>query len=174
MFIASKFVEVLPPTVEDFVYITDNTYHRNEVLAMESHILNVLAFEINASTGLDFLIPFLKAARADTLVSNLAHYLCELTLQEHCFLAYPPSLVASCAVSLSLHSFNYPAWNPSLQHYSGYHPSALRQCFEEMLRVFRNARVNQLQAVRDKYNQSSFLFVSEVAAPSSVPGIFLQ
>ena len=35
MLIAAKYEEIYAPQVEDFVYISDNTYKRQEVLAME-------------------------------------------------------------------------------------------------------------------------------------------
>ena len=41
LFIASKYEELYPPEVKDFVYITDDTYNRNQVLDMEKHILKV-------------------------------------------------------------------------------------------------------------------------------------
>ena len=34
--IASKLVEITPPTADDYVYISDKTYARQEILAMEA------------------------------------------------------------------------------------------------------------------------------------------
>lgn len=41
LLIASKYEELYPPEVQDFVYITDNTYTKNQILLMEKHILKV-------------------------------------------------------------------------------------------------------------------------------------
>lgn len=41
LLIASKYEELYPPEVKDFVYITDNTYTKDQILAMEKHILKV-------------------------------------------------------------------------------------------------------------------------------------
>lgn len=41
LFIASKYEELYPPEVKDFVYITDDTYTKHDVLQMEKHILKV-------------------------------------------------------------------------------------------------------------------------------------
>ena len=46
MLIACKYEEIYPPTVNDFVYITDKAYSREEILHMESMILLALDFEI--------------------------------------------------------------------------------------------------------------------------------
>uniref|UniRef100_N1R0X7 Cyclin-like domain-containing protein n=1 Tax=Aegilops tauschii TaxID=37682 RepID=N1R0X7_AEGTA len=55
MLIASKYEEISPPHVEDFCYITDNTYTRQELLTMESDILKLLNFEIGSPTIKTFL-----------------------------------------------------------------------------------------------------------------------
>lgn len=41
LLIASKYEELYPPEVQDFVYITDNTYTKEQILTMEKHILKV-------------------------------------------------------------------------------------------------------------------------------------
>jgi G2/mitotic-specific cyclin-B, other len=50
MLIASKYEEIHPPIGEDFVYITDNTYTKAQILAMECLILTTLNFEITFPT----------------------------------------------------------------------------------------------------------------------------
>jgi ssDNA-specific exonuclease RecJ len=42
MLIASKYEEIYPPIVSDFVYITDNAYKREEILEMEEKMLKKL------------------------------------------------------------------------------------------------------------------------------------
>ena len=44
MLIASKYEEIYPPIVTDFVYITDNAYSKKEILEMEESILSNLEF----------------------------------------------------------------------------------------------------------------------------------
>lgn len=39
MLIACKYEEIYPPIVKDFVYITDNAYTKEEILAMERKML---------------------------------------------------------------------------------------------------------------------------------------
>ena len=41
MFIAAKFEEIYPPDLAEFVYITDDTYSKKQVLRMEHLILKV-------------------------------------------------------------------------------------------------------------------------------------
>lgn len=46
MLISTKYEEIYPPTVKDFVYITDNAYSKEEVLNMECDLLATLDFDI--------------------------------------------------------------------------------------------------------------------------------
>ncbi|XP_017429089.1 putative cyclin-A3-1 isoform X1 [Vigna umbellata] len=55
MLIASKYEEIKPPEVEDFCYITDNTYSKEEVVNMEAEILKALRFELGGPTVKTFL-----------------------------------------------------------------------------------------------------------------------
>uniref|UniRef100_M1AJ60 Cyclin A1 n=1 Tax=Solanum tuberosum TaxID=4113 RepID=M1AJ60_SOLTU len=45
-----KYEEIGAPQVEEFCYITDNTYFKEEVLQIESAVLNYLKFEMTAPT----------------------------------------------------------------------------------------------------------------------------
>lgn len=54
-FLCRKYEEVYPPEVSEFVYITDDTYTKREVLRMEHLILKVLSFDLSTPTSLAFL-----------------------------------------------------------------------------------------------------------------------
>ncbi|KAH9325270.1 hypothetical protein KI387_005448, partial [Taxus chinensis] len=65
MFVACKYEETSIPTVEDFIYISDNAYTRAEILQMEKSILNTLQFSLALPTPYVFMKRFLKAAGSD-------------------------------------------------------------------------------------------------------------
>lgn len=50
-----KYEEIYPPDVGEFVYITDDTYTKKQVLRMEHLILRVLSFDLTVPTPLAFL-----------------------------------------------------------------------------------------------------------------------
>ena len=74
-------VQVYPPEAKDFVHITDNAYTRQEMLAMESDILNALNYEILVPTGFNFLSRYLNCIRASDSTRMLASYYAERNLQ---------------------------------------------------------------------------------------------
>lgn len=68
----SKFEEIYPPDVGEFVYITDDTYTKKQVLRMEHLILKILKFDVAVPTSNQFLPRFLKAAGGDKKTGMLA------------------------------------------------------------------------------------------------------
>ncbi|KAL0312044.1 UNVERIFIED_CONTAM: Cyclin-A2-1 [Sesamum radiatum] len=106
MLIASKYEEICAPRVEEFCFITDNTYTKEEVVKMESRVLNFLGFQLSVPTTKKFLRRFIQAAQVSYKVPSvelefLANYLAELTLIEYSFLKFLPSVVAASAVFLA-------------------------------------------------------------------------
>eukprot|EP00967_Tisochrysis_lutea_P087085 scaffold123074_cov37-Tisochrysis_lutea.AAC.2 len=173
MLLAAKYEEIHPPGVDEFVYISDNTYTRAEILAMEGTILNRLQFELSVATPKVFLNRFIKAAQiggvCDPRAASLCHYLCELTLQEYAFLKYSPSMLAAASLRLALHAAGLPAWTATLEATSGYSAEVLNECVSDVLLVYRKAESNSLQAVREKYSHAKFLRVSLLSPPVEAP-----
>jgi hypothetical protein len=63
MFLASKYEEMYVPTIDDFVYMTDNTYTKAEIRRMEIKILQTLNFMFGKPLPLNFLRRFSKAGQ---------------------------------------------------------------------------------------------------------------
>lgn len=51
MLIASKYEEIYPPEVKDFIFITDKAYTMSQVLRMEGDILVTLNFRLSVPTS---------------------------------------------------------------------------------------------------------------------------
>eukprot|EP00270_Netrium_digitus_P007712 TRINITY_DN2265_c0_g1_i2.p1 TRINITY_DN2265_c0_g1~~TRINITY_DN2265_c0_g1_i2.p1 ORF type:complete len:470 (-),score=69.38 TRINITY_DN2265_c0_g1_i2:801-2210(-) len=172
MLIAAKYEEIYAPQVEEFCYITDNTYQRSQVIEMERLVLNNLNFELSLPTTKSFLRRFIRAAQASypqpsLPLEFLGNYLAELTLVEYSFLQYLPSLIAASAVFLSKLTLNPEAkpWTKTLQHYTGYSPPQLEQCVSELHGLQLNRSNSQLPAIREKYRQTKFKGVSMLVPP---------
>jgi hypothetical protein len=63
MFVASKYEEMYVPAIDDFVYMTDNTYTKAEIRSMEISILKQLDFMFCKPFPLHFLRRFSKAGQ---------------------------------------------------------------------------------------------------------------
>lgn len=134
MFLIRKYEEVYPPEVEEFAYITDDTYTRKQLLRMEQHLLRVLAFDMTAPTVHQFLMQYTMEEHICARTVNLAlvsgfhlvnfsseldidffslpqQYLSELSLLEvDPFVQYLPSKTAAAAYCLANYTLNGVLW----------------------------------------------------------------
>jgi len=155
LLLASKYEEIYPPEMRDLVYITDRAYNKQEIVDMESEIVNTLQFNLTVPTIHSFLCRYLKAAHADRTMVQLSCYLAERTLQEYSMVKYLPSTVAACAVYIARKSLKRHPWSPTLVKYSKYDEPDLADCVQEMS-IFLNDTSSQQQAVSRKYTSSKF------------------
>lgn len=172
-------VRAPPRQVESFCYITDYTYSRNELLEMESCVLNYLKFELTTPTANCFLSRFVPQGKREEevlshlLFESLASYLCELSLLDYAMLRYAPSLVAASAVFLAryvLHPSRKPSWSSTLEHYTRYRAQHLEACVKNLLRICHESPSgDNVVAVRKKYSKAKYKFAANMFYPSSLP-----
>ncbi|XP_042500333.1 G2/mitotic-specific cyclin C13-1-like [Macadamia integrifolia] len=181
MLIASKYEEISPPHVEDFCYITDNTYTKQEVVKMETDILKFLNFEMGNPTIKTFLRKFTRAAQDDQKSPNLqleflGCYLGELSLLDYSCIRFLPSMVAASVVFLARFTRRpkvHP-WSSTLQQCMGYRPSDLRDCVLAIHDLQLNRKGTSLVAVRDKYRQYKFKCVATLSSPQEIPAAYFN
>jgi cyclin-A len=173
MLIASKYEEIYAPQVDEFCFITDNTYSREAVLEMERDLLNELGFELTQPTIKTFLRRYIKAAsgevQLDITFEFLCSYLAELALLDYGLLGHLPSKVAAGCVMLALYLLGKPRWSATLQHYSGYAPCDLQSCVHSLHQLFLRTRTSALPASREKYSSPRLGAVSAIGAPETLP-----
>jgi cyclin A len=183
MYIAAKYEEITPPDVSEFVYITDETYTKKQVLRMEHLLLKTLDFRVSQPTANWFLTHYLKFMKLGTNLAHgnqsdmfqriecLARYLAELTLLDcETFLVYLPSQIAASAVYLSLLTLNKP-WTKQIAELVGYNHdlSELKSCIADMFKLYEQAATLPQQAIQDKYKQAKYEHISLVDPPKSLP-----
>ncbi|XP_004498706.2 cyclin-A2-2 [Cicer arietinum] len=171
MLTSSKYEEITAPQIKEFCFITDYTYSKEEILKMEREVLNLLNFQLAVPTIKTFLRRFIQVAQTSYKVvyaelEFLANYLAELSLVEYSFLQFLPSKIAASAVLLArwtLHQSEHP-WNPTLEHYTNYKASELKNTVLALLDLQLNTEGCCLNAVREKYKQQKFKSVANLSA----------
>ncbi|XP_062098188.1 putative cyclin-A3-1 isoform X3 [Humulus lupulus] len=177
MLIASKYEEIGPPHVEDFCYITDNTYTMEEVVKMESDVLKSLKFELGSPTIKTFVRRFINIAQESNKPPNLhleflCYYLAELSLLEYHCVKFLPSLVAASVIFLARFIIKpkvLPWQTFSLQNHSRYTPPELKQCVLIIHDLYLSRRGGSYQASRRKYKQHKFKSVAIMPSPPEIP-----
>jgi len=164
MFLAAKYEEIYPPHVGEFVYITDDTYTKEQILRMEHLILKVLGFDLSVPTPHLFANHLCQMFQMEEQELHLAMYLLELSfLDGSSFLKFSPSLLAAASVALTRHTMGEDAWNEEMVEMSGYSIQHLRECLISLHAAFVNAGSISQQSSRNKYKSSQFHSVSEIS-----------
>ncbi|XP_068571678.1 cyclin-A2 [Cebidichthys violaceus] len=169
MLLASKFEEIYPPEVAEFVYITDDTYTKKQVLRMEHLVLKVLSFDLAAPTITQFLTQYFLHHSVNKQVESLAMYLGELSLVDSDpFLKYLPSHTAAAAYTLANHVVTGGSWPKSMTEKTGYSLEDLMPCVEDLHQTLLGAAQHAQQSVREKYKGPKYSEVSLIDAPTKL------
>lgn len=96
MFIAAKYEEILAPSVDEFVFITENGYTKEEILKGERIVLQTLDFKVSQyCSPYSWMRRISKADNYDIQTRTLGKFLAEVTLLDYKFLRCKPSLIAA-------------------------------------------------------------------------------
>ncbi|XP_068190956.1 G2/mitotic-specific cyclin-B1 [Antennarius striatus] len=164
MFLASKYEEMYPPEISDFAYVTDRAYTTAQIRDMEMTILRVLKFQIGRPLPLQFLRRASKICEVTAEQHTLAKYLLELTMVDYEMVHFPPSMVASAALALTLKVLDAGEWDVTLQHYMNYTAESLIPVMAHIAKnvVKVNDGLTKHMAVKGKYSTSKQMRIATI------------
>ena len=104
LMIACKHEEINVPKVDDFIYITDNAYTKEEVFKMENDVLSKLNFELLYPSPIKFYEYLSLHFGFPKKYHMLGKYLMETFLLDLKYIKYKPSII-SCACTYIVMKF---------------------------------------------------------------------
>lgn len=189
MLCACKFEERMAPPLDDFIYVSDNAYDRNELVKMEIDILRTLKYDIGVPLSYTFLRRYAKCIKADMKFLTLARFILELSLQDYKFAAVRDSIKACAALYLALKmAVSYEAnnknsganliittdnlsdteWNATFVHYTGAYLSEFIEFIPALNELVMHASASRYKTILRKYCHPVFYEVAKVPALSEV------
>lgn len=202
MFIACKYEEneeVFPPFLLDCVRSTDDSFKKEDILAMEKQILGALNYDIFVPTGYHFLTRYLQSMNAGESLRHLSAYYAERNLQEYDSIYHEPHRMAATAIfaamcqqTQSINATNLnrtlsfsssrmtpltenemiSIWNP-LAIETGFTAKALipyaRVMIKHVSEEPETAQKRRLSACRRKFASVKYLNVSALPLPAILP-----
>jgi hypothetical protein len=155
MFIAAKFEEIEPPPVQDFAYITDNAYKKDEILNLECSMLTALGFQISSPTCAHFSDQLHKINDSDSKdlrIRELSCYLSELALLEYRMIRFLPSHLVAATTLLSNELVGRDqTWPLHVAQQARYTEEQLRICVNELRALLQAAPSSDYQTIRRQY-----------------------
>ncbi|KAJ7494668.1 cyclin [Mycena galericulata] len=162
MFIAAKYEEILAPSVDEFVYMTENGYTKEEILKGERIMLQTLEFRVSHyCSPYSWMRKISKADDYDIQTRTLSKFLTEVTLLDYRFLRAKPSLVAAVGMYCARRMLDGD-WNEAFVFYSGYTEDQLVQGHDMLVEKLTERNFSG-QFVCKKYKHKKFLKASSFA-----------
>ncbi|KAK4532212.1 hypothetical protein CCYA_CCYA11G3069 [Cyanidiococcus yangmingshanensis] len=175
MLVAAKVEEITVPLLDDFVFISAETYTRTQMKLMESQLLQGLNFELCDATALPFWRRYAGLAGLDREHASAALFLCELALVDyHLCVRVPPSFRAAAAVwiasgldwpatlSCAFHGIQNPRESGEIQFAATRMIRLWQQCLCSETSDIRLAsgQTVQLRSIAEKYGHESWCAVA--------------
>jgi cyclin B len=160
MLIACKYEEIYFPEIKDFIYMTDNTYSKDEVLKMEYDILKKLEFNITNPSSLKFLEIYNYYLKLDNKIYYLVKYFLELSLLNYKQIKYSPSIISTSAIYLAKKQEVLFVEN-ELWNVSGYKFEDIEECYKDLKEYIFQLNKSKYLAVKRKFSSEKFYSVSK-------------
>ena len=113
LMISCKHEEINVPKVEDFIYITDNAYNKEEVFTMEQNILNGLNYDLLYPSPIKFFEYLSLKFNFDKKQFFFGKYLMETFLLNLTWIKYSPSIIACAAAYIVMKFFKLKNYKES-------------------------------------------------------------
>ncbi|GJE96592.1 cyclin [Phanerochaete sordida] len=159
MFIAAKYEEIMAPSVDEFVFMTEKGYTKEEILKGERIVLQSLEFKISQyCSPYSWMRKISKADDYDLQTRTLSKFLTEVTLLDYRFLRVKPSMVAAIGMYTARKMLGGD-WNERFVFYSGFTEEHLRPGHAMLIQKLCEMDFSK-QYVCRKYANKKFLKAS--------------
>jgi len=167
--IACKVDERIPPMVDDFLYVCDDAYTRDQLMKMERKMLSVVGFDLGYSLSYRFLRRYGRVCKVTMPVLTLARYILELSLMEYSInVDVSESEVAAGCLVLAFKMKGIKGYAPTLAYYSEFSLPDLSPMVQKLLAMMQKPAKENLKTVRSKYNHKVFHEVAATPVPTNV------
>ncbi|KAL7734535.1 hypothetical protein ACLKA6_010850 [Drosophila palustris] len=165
MYVAAKYEEIYPPAVEEFVFLTDDSYTKAQVLRMEQAFLKILSFNLCTPTAYVFINTYAVLCDMPQKLKNLTLFICELSLMEgDSYMQYLPSLMSAASLALSRHILGMQMWTPQLEEITTYSLDQLKDVVLMLCKTHKASSAKELTttAIREKYKRDKYKKVASI------------
>jgi len=168
--IACKIDERIPPCLDDFVYVCDDAYNREQIKTKEREVLEIIGFDMGYPLSYRFVRRYGRVCQASMPVLTFARYVLETALLEYKFnVEMSESKLAAAALVLAFKVNKIDIdWVYCLAFYSGYTPSDLVDLVQSLLQMLHQYPKENLRTVRQKYSHKVFHEVALIPLPETV------
>ena len=165
LMIACKHEEINVPKVEDFIYITDNAYTKEEVFKMENDVLSKLNFELLFPSPIKFYEYLSLHFGFCKKYHMLGKYLMETFLLDLKYIKYKPSIISCACCYIVMKFFKMPNYRQSYEKkffladenaHTIPNGSGVKDCAQDICIFVDNINNTNLLSCQKKYSKNEF------------------
>ena len=165
MMIACKHEEINVPKVDDFIYITDNAYTKDEVFQMENDVLDKLNFSLLYPSPIKFYEYLSLHFNFSKKYYMLGKYLMESFLLDLKYIKYKSSIISCACAYIVMKFFKMPNYRHSydkkfylVDENINTIPSGLgvKDCAQDICVFVDNINNTNLLSCQKKYTKTEF------------------
>ena len=160
LMIACKHEEIDLPKMDDFIYITDHAYVKNEMIKMEYDVLNKLNFSFLYPSPIKFFEYLSLHFNFDKKMHMMGKYLMESFLLDIKNFKYKPSIIACACTYIVMKFFKlknyYEAYDKKFYNLKEgeYTEGNVKECAKEICLLVDNINKTNFQACLKKYSKT--------------------
>jgi len=167
--VSCKIDERIPPMVDDFLYVCDDAYTRDQLMKMERKMLQVVGFDLGYPLSYRILRRYGRVCKVTMPVLTLARYILEMSLMEYSInVELSESMLAASCLVLAFKMKGIEGWVPTLKYYSGFSPLDLTSCVADLHKMLQKPAKDNLKTVRSKYSHKVFHEVATTPLPDDI------
>ena len=152
LFIAAKYEEIYPPSIKDFVYVTDKAYQKEELLEMEGKIMSTLQFKLTMASPLFFFERFGRVAKLTSNGMMVGRYILDSILVDLKAMRYLPSVLAAAVVYIARRVELKEGWRKGNLKSSIVEGKDIRHCAFELIGIVNSNDKSALNAAKEKHS----------------------
>ena len=172
LMIACKHEEINVPKVEDFIYITDNAYNKEEVFNMEIDILDKLNYNLLYPSPIKFFEYLSLHFGFDKKKHFLGKYLMETFLLNLICIKFRPSIISCACTYIVMKFFKMKNYKESyskkwymIEGKEGFNPDngcGVKDCAQELCNFVDNINSTNYLSCQKKYSSEDHCNISKL------------
>ena len=161
LMLVSKYEEIYPPSLKEYVGVCDNAYCREELLEMEAKILLDLEFDLTHTNSLAFLTHFQLKLNMEPKAFMFGRYILENALFDTSSLKYGNLVLAAGAVFLVNKIFKIENWKTKFEEVTLVSESTAKICAKDLYQIMQKVDCSNLTALKRKFSTPEYFEVSK-------------
>lgn len=154
MMIVSKFEEIYPPSIKDYVCVCDKAYTQDEFLDTEADILQTLQFDLAITPSIVFYKDFVQDISLSAKTVCFGTYLLETALLEPSSRKFSNRELACGSIFLVNKIFKCgKSWDKDFAFvFAGISENKVKVCAKELYKILNQVSGSSLTAIKRKFS----------------------